>query len=188
VRLARFLPLRLESVVVYCRNGRLSALFLREDDDTIVPIPKARFERVFTGRAVLRAMPARVFAWLRSASNWWAGSPRPLPRVLLRHAFDAAGKADQSQLLESARAALDATISPVLEKSTRNKTGNIMQASSKFAQRRMHETYGWTPGLQLRKAVGGHGDRTVAVGGGRREIAGRSRHVFPSIVLQEVQC
>ena len=46
-----------------------------------------------------------------------------------------------------------------------NIQGNIIQASSKFAQRRMNETYGWTPGLQLRKklvdlAMGGGASRT----------------------------
>ena len=56
--------------------------------------------------------------------------------------FDTAGKADQTQHLESARAALDATVSQVTENSTRNKASNIIQASSKFAQRRMSETYG----------------------------------------------
>jgi len=77
----------------------------------------------------------------------------PLPRVLLRHAFRC--RRQGGSIAASRKCASSARCDDlaVLEKSTRNKTGNIMQASSKFAQRRMHETYGWTPGLQLRKRL-----------------------------------
>jgi len=141
--------------------------FFVEDDDTIVPIPKARFERVFSGqgRAPRYAgKSVRVAAFGVELANRHPTGQYRASFYVIR--FDESGKADQEQMLDQARAALDSTISPVLERSARGadceehegsdrdkRDSNVIQASSKFAKRRMNETYGWTPGLQLRKRL-----------------------------------
>ena len=133
--------------------------FFIEDNDAIVAIPKARFDRVFTGQGRAPRYAGKSVRVAEFGVELVHRSPTGRYRAsfYVIH-FDAAGKADQSQLLEHAKAALDATSSAVLEESARKKDrdkrdSNVIQASSKFAQRRMSETYGWTPGLQLRKKL-----------------------------------
>ena len=134
--------------------GNTFRYFLIEDDDTIVPVPMSRFEGIFTGlcstsRYAGKQMRVAEFV-VELAERIPTGAYHASFYIL--H-FDLGGKVDQEQLLDQAQAALDAKISQVLEKSEPEAAKEFIRASSKFARRRIHEPYDWTPDYQMQERL-----------------------------------
>lgn len=125
------------------------------DGETILPVPRARFERVLYGDESLpeyagqQIQVAEVSVELakREPTGAFHESYYWLP-------FDGSGFADKSALLEHASVALEATLGPSLQPSEGAKYDTVVvQASARFAARRLKETIRWEPGHRLRKRI-----------------------------------
>lgn len=125
------------------------------DGETILPVSQARFERILDGKESLpehadqQIQVAEIFIEL--ANRQPIGSVRESYYWL---PFDGSGFADKSALLEHANVAIEATLDRVpLPSEDAEHDTVVVQASARFAERRLKETIRWEPGHRLRKRI-----------------------------------
>lgn len=125
------------------------------DGETILPVPRVRFERVVYGEESLpeyagqQVQVAEVTVELvkRQPVGSVCESYYWLP-------FDASGFADESALLEHANVALEASLGSRFPPSEDAEDDTVVvRASARFAERRLKETIRWEPGHRLRKRI-----------------------------------
>lgn len=125
------------------------------EGETISPVPQARFERIVFGEESIPRYAGQQIQVAEIAVELANREPTGSYRESYYWMpFDASGFADKSRLLEHARTALEAIVvsAPSMIQGG-NRSNVVVQASPRFAKRRLKETFQWEPGHRLRARI-----------------------------------